>query len=261
MNFERICETLRFLAQKYETADFLEKDPSLFMHRYSALSDCECAAFIAANLAFGRREQILSHVSQILSAAGKNLSSWIMDGKYADFFEDNQKSFYRMYTNHHMILFFDTLREILRNDDTLGSFFKRKWTEKSPDEKYLHTVIASAFPSECILLPHSKNSAAKKVNMLLRWLVRDNSPVDIGIWTWHDKKKLLVPLDTHVLQESANFGLFGDECKTKKSANLKTAEKLTEICAEIFPDDPVKADFALFGLGVDRNHASNSTFF
>ncbi len=258
-------ELIKSLAEKYETKDFLSGDPSCFMHRYSSVRDVECVAFIAANLAFGRREQILSHVESILSAAGKDISAWIEDEKYRDFFPENQKSFYRMYTNHHMILFFDTLSKILREHGNLGEFFKNEWERKSSEEKYLHRVIADAFPADCALLPHSKNSAAKKVNMLLRWLVRDNSPVDLGLWTWYDKARLLLPLDTHVLQESARLGFLGfdsnGQVKTKKSANLNTAEWLTEICAEIFPDDPVKADFALFGSGVDRNHASDSSLF
>ena len=76
--------------------------------------------------------------------------------------------------------------------------------------------------------------------------MRDNSPVDLGLWTWFDKKNLLMPLDTHVMQQSNELGLI-----SSKSANLKTAIELTKKAVEIFPDDPLKADFALFGLGVD----------
>ena len=82
--------------------------------------------------------------------------------------------------------------------------------------------------------------------MLLRWLVRTDSPVDVGLWTWFSKKDLLMPLDTHVMQQSNELGLI-----CSKSANLRTAVALTKKVAEIFPDDPVKADFALFGLGVN----------
>lgn len=259
-----LAEKLIALACKYESADFLKKDPSQFMHRYSTVREAEAVAFIAANLAFGRREQILSHVEQILQAAGSSPCDWILSQKYKDFFPENQVSFYRMYTNTDMRLFFDGLCSILKNGDTIGSYFKEKWlshkeaeippassvdlpaAKKSRDKIYLHQVIASAFPENCSLLPHSKDSAAKKVNMLLRWLVRDNSPVDLGLWTWFSKKDLLMPLDTHVMQQSNELGLINS-----KSANLKTAIELTKKVAEIFPDDPVKADFALFGLGVN----------
>lgn len=259
-----LAEKLIALACKYESADFLKKDPSQFMHRYSTVREAEAVAFIAANLAFGRREQILSHVEQILQSAGSSPCDWILSQKYKDFFPENQVSFYRMYTNTDMRLFFDGLCSILEEGETIGSYFKEKWlslkeaeippassvdlpaAKKGRDKIYLHQVIASAFPKNCSLLPHSKNSAAKKVNMLLRWLVRDNSPVDLGLWTWFDKKDLLMPLDTHVMQQSNELGLINS-----KSANLKTAVELTKKVAGIFPDDPVKADFALFGLGVN----------
>ena len=247
-----LAEKLIALACKYESADFLKKDPSQFMHRYSTVREAEAVAFIAANLAFGRREQILSHVEQILQAAGSSPCDWILSQKYKDFFPENQVSFYRMYTNTDMRLFFDGLCSILKNGDTIGSYFKEKWAKaiESPfqekQKSYLHQVIASAFPENCSLLPHSKDSAAKKVNMLLRWLVRDNSPVDLGLWTWFSKKDLLMPLDTHVMQQANELGLINS-----KSANLKTAIELTKKVAGIFPDDPVKADFALFGLGVN----------
>ncbi len=259
-----LAEKLIGLACKYESADFLKKDPSQFMHRYSTVREAEAVAFIAANLAFGRREQILSHVEQILQAAGSSPCDWILSQKYKDFFPENQVSFYRMYTNTDMRLFFDGLCSILEEGETIGSYFKEKWlslkeaeippassvdlpaAKKGRDKIYLHQVIASAFPENCSLLPHSKDSAAKKVNMLLRWLVRDNSPVDLGLWTWFFKKDLLMPLDTHVMQQSNELGLINS-----KSANLKTAIELTKKVAGIFPDDPVKADFALFGLGVN----------
>lgn len=250
-----LSEKLISLAQKYESADFLKKDPSQFMHRYTDERTAETVAFIAANLAFGRREQILSHVESILNAAGSSPVDWILCQKHKDFFPENTFSFYRMYTNNDMRLFFDTLRSILEENESLGAYFKKKWETAMEGQKteqkegckiFLHQVIASAFPKDCALLPHSKDSAAKKVNMLLRWLVRDNSPVDLGLWKWFSKKDLLMPLDTHVMRQANELGLIHSG-----SANLRTALELTKKVAEIFPGDPVKADFALFGMGVD----------
>ncbi|MBP3772208.1 MAG: TIGR02757 family protein [Treponema sp.] len=247
-----LFEKLISLAQKYESADFLKKDPSQFMHRYSSVREIEAVAFIAANLAFGRREQILSHVELILEQAGASPVDWILSKKYAAFFPLNEKSFYRMYTNRDMCLFFDGMRSILERSATIGGFFKEKWQKtgmagnfENGRRIFLHQIIADSFAPECKLLPHSRDSAAKKVNMLLRWLVRDNSPVDLGLWKWFSKKDLLMPLDTHVMRQANELALI-----SSKSANLRTALELTKKVAEVFPDDPVKADFALFGLGV-----------
>ena len=244
-----ICNLLIELSQKYENPEFLKKDPSQFMHRFDSVREAEIVAFIAANLAFGRREQILSHVEAILDVAGKAPSDWILSQKYKNFFADNDNSFYRMYTNRDMRLFFDGLKEILTQSETLGEYFQKKWGEGiCNSEIYLHQLVADSFPKNCRLLPHSRDSAVKKVNMLLRWFVRTDSPVDLGLWTWYDKKALLMPLDTHVMQQSNELGLI-----SSKNANLKTAVELTERLKEVFPDDPVRADFALFGLGVDSS--------
>ena len=93
-----------------------------------------------------------------------------------------------------------------------------------------------------------KNSACKRTNMFLRWMVRQNSPVDLGIWTWYSPKNLIIPLDTHVLQQAKKLNLLPQSA----TACFKTAILLTEKLSYYFPDDPVKGDFALFGLGVSE---------
>lgn len=234
------------LAEKFETKAFLAKDPSKFMHRYADIRDAELVAFIAANMAFGRREQILAHVEEILTAAGKSPSEWLLNAGYEAFFKGGVRSFYRMYSHDDFRIFFDALRVILEGSETLGEFVRARYSGG-----FLHETVCGIFPENCKLIPHSKTTAAKKVNMLLRWLVRKNSPVDLGLWDWFPQEKLLMPLDTHVMQEATRLGLLEPSASGKpKAANLKTAIELTNAMKEIFPDDPTKADFALFGLGV-----------
>ena len=84
--------------------------------------------------------------------------------------------------------------------------------------------------------------------MFLRWMVRDGSPVDLGLWSdIMDRRTLIMPLDTHVVQESLRMGLL-----KSRTASMGPARRLTDAMLEIFPDDPLKGDFALFGLGVDE---------
>ena len=260
---ETLKNTLLTLAEKYECAAFLNDDPSQFMHRYDNVCDVEVAAFIAANLAFGRRSQILAHVEQILTAAKKSPADWIRSGSYEEIFPKSDKSFYRMYSFSAMRDFCSTLRGILEKSETLGDFFHKKWEDCKEDSGfyrsaktgcvYLAPVIADEFPLSCNLVPHTLDSAAKKLNMLLRWLVRSGSPVDVGIWNWYKTKDLLMPLDTHVVQEATKFGLLpAGKGGKPKSANFKASVLLTEQMSEAFGDDPVRGDFALFGLGVDN---------
>ena len=84
--------------------------------------------------------------------------------------------------------------------------------------------------------------------MFLRWMVRRGSPVDLGLWKWADSASLLIPLDVHVMQEAAKLGLIPEGA----TASRKTAELLTSALVEVFPGDPCRGDFALFGLGVDK---------
>ena len=84
--------------------------------------------------------------------------------------------------------------------------------------------------------------------MFLRWMVRTSSPVDLGLWTWYSPSDLLIPLDTHVLQESVKLGLIPEG----SAGTSKTARKLTDMLKQVWPDDPARGDFALFGLGFDQ---------
>ena len=114
-------------------------------------------------------------------------------------------------------------------------------------------IIADAF-AECRAVPGKAGSANKRTNMFLRWMVRTNSPVDVGLWTWFSPADLLVPLDTHVLRQAKKLGLISE----RSAATEKTARELTEALKQIWPDDPCRGDFALFGLGVLPEYASTT---
>ena len=108
-------------------------------------------------------------------------------------------------------------------------------------------IISEGFEKSSIV-PKGKNCANKRVHMFLRWMVRQNSPVDLGLWKWFNSCDLIIPLDTHVLQEAAKLGLIPE----KSTASLKTAKLITEKLKGIWADDPCKGDFALFGLGISE---------
>ena len=125
---------------------------------------------------------------------------------------------------------------------------------KIPCELRLVTALISLFP-EIKCVSQNPKGACKKLHMFLRWMVRQGSPVDLGLWTWASAADLLVPLDTHVLQEAARLGLIAPD----SAASAKTAIELTKKMAAVFPGDPARADFALFGLGVDAQNAARRT--
>ena len=145
-----------------------------------------------------------------------------------------------------MISLFERMGGILKKSGTFGKCVYSEW--RASPEKHLAEVVSGLF-SGCVVVPQGKTSANKRIHMYLRWMVRRNSPVDLGLWNWYSPADLILPLDTHVIQESIRLGLIPE----KSSATLKTARAVTNSLKEIWQDDPCKGDFALFGLGVDQN--------
>lgn len=244
------------LANKYEISEFVNEDPSQFLRWYSDVCDMEVASFIAAMLSFGNRKQFIPKIKSIFEKADKagGICAWIKQNKFYDDFctGDFEKKFYRFYSYADMICFFEEINNILQSTDSFGSYFAELYRRKvnelnanAQDEINLGWIISDAFPKSKIV-PKGKNCANKRVHMFLRWMVRQNSPVDLGLWKWFNSCDLIIPLDTHVLQESIKLGLISE----KATGSLKTAKLITQQLKEIWKDDPCKGDFALFGLGI-----------
>jgi len=264
---EDLKQQLIALADKYEVPSFTAADPSQFTRWYKipgieghaeskgtkgTETDVECACFIAAMLAFGNRKQFIPKIQQILTLADQkkgSISQWLLNG--VPDFPAGEAKFYRFYSYNDMRTFFSELGDILRKKKSLGEWFKEIYLEQKGQSK-LHQIIASSFPKSKIV-PKGTESANKRTHMLLRWLVRQNSPVDLGIWDWYPASELLLPLDVHVMEEGIKLRLLPE----KVTASNKSALKLTDQFKEIWPEDPTRGDFALFGLGVDEE-AKNS---
>lgn len=256
---------LKKLAEKNENSKFLENDPSQFLRYFKNPEDAEICGFLASLLSFGNRKQFIPKIKIILEMTGNSIKDWIVEEKfYSDFrnlSENQNNKFYRFYSFQDFITLFEEIKQILQKSNSFGNYFKEKSEieleklknqnlseEKFNDSKkiLLSNLISSEFPKSKIV-PKGKNSAKKRINMFLRWMIRTSSPVDLGIWSWWNKKNLLIPLDTHVLQQSKKLYIIEEN----ESGTLKTALKLTKKMEQIWPEDPVKADFALFSLGVN----------
>lgn len=229
-------EQLIALAEKYETADFIKDDPSQFMHRYSTPREQERAAFIAAALSYGSRKQFIPRIDALLNGTEV---------------PDNEECFYRLHTNKMVRRFLSVIDGIEAEYGSLGEWVKANDVHTGIDAlKLITSHFAEKGASD--LIPKNTQSACKRVCMFLRWMVRNDSPVDLGLWSKQiDKSTLIMPMDTHVLQEAEKLGLI-----KSRSGSMSTAIKLTNKLKEIFPNDPTKADFALFGLGVDNDNKS-----
>lgn len=236
---------LREIAEKYETADFLEGDPSRFMHEVRGAKNQEAAAFIASSLSFGARTQFLPRIRRLVhECAGGEVDTWVRSGAFEkDLPRGCGDCFYRFYKVADVNEFLRTYRELIMRHGSLGEFVRAK---AGGDGARAVAEICGFFAGRCGgIVPKDAKSACKRLCMFMRWMVRGGSPVDLGLWAdFIDRRTLVMPLDTHVLQQSQRLGLL-----ESANASFASARRLTARLAQIFPDDPLKGDFALFGLG------------
>ncbi|MCR5820439.1 MAG: TIGR02757 family protein [Bacteroidaceae bacterium] len=238
---------IRYSAQ-YESTEFLVGDPSWFMHQVDGAENQEAMAFIASVLSYGNRSQFMARVQQILENTDGRVDTWVRNGSYERMFQAGDKScFYRLYSCDTMNRFLTAYRILLQANGTLGAYLRERNTA---DCLEAISAICSFFAGHgiSVVIPKDTQSACKRVCMFMRWMVRSDSPVDLGLWAdFIDRRTLIMPLDTHVLSQSVRLGLL-----KSRTASMSSAICLTKALAEIFPDDPLRGDFALFGYGVNH---------
>lgn len=260
----KLVQELRDLSDKYEVVTFAQVDPSLCLRHYKDPCDAELLAFISAMVSFGRREQFLPIIKDIISdmddcTGAKNyiLSSkyklWALRHKthnknipcdgFSKLNNDNNATFYRFYKVSDYIMLCDRLKTLISEYGTMGEAVKKQY--QNSDAK-LCDCVSQLFYG-CKIVPKGVSSPKKRVNMFLRWMVR-GGPVDLGIWDWANKKSLFIPLDTHVIKTAKYLGLLPQNA----GASMKTCVTLTKLMEQVFPGDPARADFALFGAGVNK---------
>ncbi len=244
-------EMLLHYAGKYESPDFLVDDPSWFMHQVGGVANQEAMAFLASCLSYGSRRQFMPKIQWIMDVSGGEVDDWVRSGRFEHHLRCGDTScFYRLYTCAMMNRFLRAYRQLMLEHGSLGQFV----SAHASDGLQAIACICRFFAAHDIsgIIPKDTSSACKRVCMFLRWMVRDGSPVDLGLWAgFIDRRTLVVPLDTHVLRQSRLLGLV-----STKTATMATARRISEALAEVFPDDPLKGDFALFGYGI--NHRSTT---
>lgn len=242
------------LANKYEIPSFLNGDPSWFMHQVIGKRNQETIAFIASCLSYGSRQVFLPRIQYLLDCSRSEPYEWIRTGRYTLDIPNDDQCFYRLYTNTMMHHLFYALQTMYEEYGDMENYI-RCYAKLNKEKPQMDAIIAIEAICDYFLkheaigiVPKSTKSSCKRVCMFLRWMVRTDSPVDLGIWSdLIDLRSLIIPLDTHVIQQSLQLGLI-----TSKTASMSVARKLTAKLLEIFPNDPLKADFALFGYGVNQ---------
>lgn len=245
-----------FLDEKvavFNTVSFIDDDPISIPHQYSLKQDIEITGFWAAVLSWGQRKTIIRKCNELFL---------LMDNAPYDFILNHQeqdlKIFpefkHRTFNGTDTLYFLSFLKKYYTENDSLEDAFSIGLDEKSKDIGAglinFHRLFFSLqdYPERTrkhIATPE-RNSACKRINMFLRWMVRqDHNGVDFGLWKKIKPHQLICPCDLHVDRVARKLGLI-----KRKQTDWKTVLELTCNLRQLDPKDPVKYDFALFGLGV-----------
>lgn len=222
-------EKLREWAEKYNDPAYFEEDPISFprefLRRGAGLRDIETAAVFAAHFAWGRRSMIVRDCERLFDEMEWKPYGYI---EAQDYRSDD--------SSIHRTVKWSEVASICRN---LHSWYSAHDSLESLSPSEFRTLIYDGKPD-----PKAPN---KKINMLRRWMVRRDGKVDLGLWKGSDPAELIIPLDVHVYDVSRELGL-----TERKSKDIATALEITEHFRTIFPGDPAKGDFALFGYGLTQ---------
>ena len=242
-----------FLDEKvalYNQPEFIETDPIQIPHSFSHKEDIEIASFLVATIAWGNRKSIINSGKRLMDIMGNSPFDYVMD-----FSEEkilNLPSFaHRTFNSVDLGYFLIALKNIYQNHAGMEAVFAKHAQEDCLQPAIHHfkkTFFSYPHPARTqkhISDPH-KNSAAKRINMFLRWMVRkDTTGVDFGIWNHLSPAQLSCPLDVHSGNVARKLGLL-----TRKQNDAKAVRELDLTLRKFDAVDPVKYDFALFGLGV-----------
>lgn len=245
MTTQELKDFLDFKAEQYNCPDFIKDDPIQLPHQFRRREDIEIAGFIIATIAWGNRKAIIKSGEKLIKLMGENPYEFVMN------YEGQPLSFVHRTFNHQDLSFFiSSLQNIYKKYESLENAFSLNPSEKGMQQRILNfrkkfLEIRHDPRSDKHLSNPAKGASAKRINMFLRWMVRnDGRGVDFGIWKSISPSELYLPLDVHTGNISRKLGLL-----TRKQNDWKALEDIQKILIEFDPSDPVKYDFALFGLG------------
>lgn len=218
-------------AEEYNNPEYFKEDPIIFPTYFArkheageaCIADVEIAALLSAHLAWGRRAMIVRDCNRMFDEMMWRPHDYVMNGEY----RDENASLHRTVKWSEFAAICQRLKDIYQTTDSI---------EGMSDAEIRCRIFGQK---------EDRKAPNKKISMMRRWMVRDDGKVDLGLWKASDKKELIIPLDVHVYDQASAIGL-----TTRKQKDIITAKEITDSFREIWPDDPCKGDFALFGYGV-----------
>lgn len=245
---------LEELYERYNTPDFIEHDPISVPHRYTQREDIEISGFLSATIAWGNRKAIVRSCGRMMECLDDSPFDFVTNASEKDM-ERLRSYVHRTFNGDDLVTFVGLLRGLLAEHGSLGEYFQAKWAETGDMRRVLSVFRADFFAAEHPrraekhLSSIDKGAACKRLNMYFRWMIRrDGRGVDFGLWDKIPMSALYLPLDLHSGNTARQLGLL-----TRKQNDWKAVEEVTAALARFAPDDPVRYDFSLFGVGINHD--------
>jgi uncharacterized protein (TIGR02757 family) len=227
------------LINTYNNLKYFTTDPVAVVRMCKEKADIEIMAVVCSWLAYGNRQQIFKKCNFAYTLMNGKPYNYLLSKDWQQYKTDNN-SFYRLFKFSDFYNLMNSLYSIYTKYNDLESYIN-DFTNKNTEADYLDALIAAMKANG---IPKDKKSACKRLCLMLRWLIRDDNNVDLGIWKSLSKTKLYIPLDVHVNRVSRQLGLL-----KRNASDFKAVQELTENCRKYYPEDPTIMDFALFGSG------------
>ena len=251
--FSELKAFLDCKVEQYNNSKFIDSDPIQIPHQFSKKEDIEIAGFLTATIAWGNRKSIIKNAKSMMQLIDNSPYDFVINHQYIDL-KILLPFVHRTFNGEDFIQFIESLKHIYLNHNGLEGIFL-KYAQKQSLQFSIHKLKIHFFEIEHLSRTQKhisdplKNSAAKRMNMFLRWMIRqDHKGVDFGIWNSLSPSQLSCPLDVHSGNVARKLGLL-----SRKQNNAKALLELDTSLRKLDTDDPVKYDFALFGLGAFEN--------
>ena len=239
-------------AARINSVDFIASDPVQFPRRFSSLRDIEIVSLLSATIAWGNRKMICNNCQKMLDIMEGEPSAFVDDEAYEAL--PDELNIHRTFFARNFKYMLRGLKRIYDKHESLNDFaaFNHVGDHQEPAWRLVELMqqemaAANGGCSDSRCLPTNlNNTALKRINMALRWLVRDDGIVDMGVWNAIGPSQLFIPLDVHVGNTARALGMID-----RRANDKKTVLELTALLRQFRPDDPVIYDYALFGIGVN----------
>lgn len=249
---QEIIDLLKRKEEEYNNRSFIENDPISIPHQFSKKEDIEIAGFLSATIAWGQRKSIIKNANRLLDLMDHSPADFIMSHSAKDL--KSLSSFvHRTFNGTDCIQFMSALKKIYAKHGGLEKVFlggiKKDDTNIKNSIIYFRSVFVKGMQERTLkhVSDPGRNSAAKRLCMYLRWMVRrDQNGCDFGIWKSISPSLLCLPLDVHSGNVARSLGLL-----QRKQNDWKAVEEVSDVLRKIDPKDPAKFDYALFGMGVN----------